>query len=268
MPSVSDINYSRERTVAAIRDYYRFLVSMYLDECNVLEPPEGGWPSIPPQGWRNFDKTDEVISLLRELPYLRRYHDPFKVHGAPYTAFADWQDMDGDIDGQDLKDWSEPDPDEATIPAHIVGLTVPSERSFAMLLDTELGVIYWYECPGEFKRCDFPEVEGDPYDWVDDDLIPEDQVEWRAGSGIWPIETFFKMLKDHFLKLNFVPIGPREVKDVWVSQIDHAKETQIAVQNIYRKHGWPDMARFNKQACSAEVKTLLEERAPSLARQV
>ena len=57
MPSVSDICYSREVTVAAIRDYYRFLVSMYLDEFNVLEPPKGGWPSIPPNGWKNFDKT-------------------------------------------------------------------------------------------------------------------------------------------------------------------------------------------------------------------
>lgn len=71
MLSVRDISYSCEATVAAIRDYYRSLVSMYLDETNVLEPPEGGWPSIPPNGWGNFGKTDEAIALLRELPYLR-----------------------------------------------------------------------------------------------------------------------------------------------------------------------------------------------------
>lgn len=265
MPTVSDISYSREATVTAIRDYYRFLVSMYLDESNVLEPPVGGWPSIPSNGWRNFDKTDEVIALLRELPYLRQGSDPYEINGAPYTVFADWQFTDEDIDGQDLKEWSEPDPDEAEIPAHIVGLTVPSEKSPAMLLDTELGVIYWYECPGDVKGGEYQEVEDDPYDWVDDDLIPENQVEWRAGSGIWPIEAFFKMLKANFQKLNFVPIGPREVQDVWVARDDYAKETQVAVQNIYRKHGWPNVTRFNKQACSAEVKTLLEERAPSLA---
>jgi hypothetical protein len=265
MPLVSDISYSRQATVAAIRDYYRFLVSMYLDESNVQEPPENGWPSIPLNGWKNFDKTDEVIALLRELPYLREHPDPYQIHGAPYTVFGDWQCAPEDIDGQDLKEWSEPDPDEVDIPAHIVGLTAPSERSPAILLDTELGVIYWYECPGDVKGLEFSEIEGDPYDWVDDGLIPEDQVEWRAGSGIWPIETFFTMLKAHFQMLNFVPMGPREVQDVWVAQGDYAKETQVAVKKIYRKHGWPDMARFNKQACSAEVKTLLEERASSLA---
>jgi hypothetical protein len=265
MPSLGEISYSREATIAAIQDYYRFLVSMYLDESNVLEPPKGGWPSIPLNGWKNFDKTDEVIALLRELPYLREDSDPFQINGAPHTVFGNWQSPSEDIDGQVLKEWSEPDPDEAEIPAHIVGLTAPSEESPAILLDTELGVIYWYECPRDVKGGEYEEIEGDPYDWVEDDLIPEDQVEWRASSGIWPIETFFKMLKANFQELNFVPIGPREVQDVWDARDEYAKKTQVAVQNIYRKHGWPDMARFNKQACSAEVNTLLVERAPSLA---
>jgi hypothetical protein len=38
------------------------------------------------------------------------------------------------------------------------------------------------------------------------------------------------------------------------------KETRALVQNIYRKYGWPELARFNKQECAAEVKTLLDER--------
>lgn len=187
MPSVSDISYSRERTIAAIRDYYRFLVSMYLDEADMLEPPEGGWPFIPPNGWTNFDKTDEdeVIALLRELPYLRAGAE---TNGVPYTVFADWQCTAEEIDGQDLKEWSEPDPDEAEISAHVVVPTVLSEISSAILLDTELGVIYWYECRGDVKGGEFQEIEGGLYDWVDDDLMPEDQVEWRAGSGMWPIE--------------------------------------------------------------------------------
>jgi hypothetical protein len=265
MPTITDISYSREATVAAVRDYYRFLVSMYLDESSMQEPPEGGWPSIPLNGWRNFDKTDEVVALLRELAYLRTESDPCLTNGAPATVFLAWHHVPEDIDGQDIKELTEPHPDDAKIPAHIVGLTVPSEKSPAMLLDTEFGVIYWYECPGDVKCSEISEVEDDSYDWVDDGLISEDQVEWRAGSGVWAIEDFFEMLKYHFRKLNFVPIGPREVQDVWDHRNAHEKETQVAVQNVYRKHGWPDMARFNKQACSAEVKTLLEESAPGLA---
>jgi hypothetical protein len=60
-------------------------------------------------------------------------------------------------------------------------------------------------------------------------LISKDQVEWRAGSGVWAIEDFFEMLKYHFRKLNFVLIGPREVQDVWDHRDAHEKETQVAV---------------------------------------
>ncbi|PVH94910.1 hypothetical protein DM02DRAFT_618281 [Periconia macrospinosa] len=257
MVSIHDLSYSREATVAAIRDYYRFLVSMYMDESNVLEPPAGGWPSIPPHGWANFGKTDEVMGLLRELPYLDQCSEPYQIHAAPYTVFADWQNTEENCDGQKLKKWTEPWPDEiqCEIPAHIVGLTAYNDPSPAILLDTELGVIYWYECSGKLEENDETEgVQGDPYAWEEDGLIPEDQVEWRGACGIWSIENFFKMLKEQFRKLNFVPIGPREVQDVWVGQADELKETQVAVQNIYRKHGWPDMARFNREACRAEVK--------------
>jgi hypothetical protein len=89
MPSVSNISYSRQITVAAIRDYYRFLVSMYLDGQAVLEPPLGGWSSTPLHGWDNFNKTDEAIALLRSLPYLRQKPDLYQINGAPHMVFAD-----------------------------------------------------------------------------------------------------------------------------------------------------------------------------------
>jgi hypothetical protein len=94
-------------------------------------------------------------------------------------------------------------------------------------------------------------------------LIPEDQIEWRGNSKIWAIESFFEMLKDHFRKLNFVPTSSHEVGDVWAAQDGYGKETLRKVQTIYRKHGWPDVERFNKQECAAEVKTLVDERAQS-----
>ena len=39
MSGLDDIAYSRDATVAAVRDYYAFLTDMYLDEAEVLEPP-------------------------------------------------------------------------------------------------------------------------------------------------------------------------------------------------------------------------------------
>jgi hypothetical protein len=83
MPGIEGMSYSRNATVAAFR-YYSFLLSMYLDPSAVEEPPEGGWPAIPRNGWPGFDKTDEVVALLRELPYLKGWD----VHAAPYTVIA------------------------------------------------------------------------------------------------------------------------------------------------------------------------------------
>jgi hypothetical protein len=83
------------------------------------------------------------------------------------------------------------------------------------LLDTELGVVYWPECPGEIQYCVWPEQIGpDPYGMADEGLISYDQAQWRAGEGVWAITDFFEMLKFHFRELNFVPVGLGQVKDI------------------------------------------------------
>jgi len=97
---------------------------------------------------------------------------------------------------------------------------------------------------------------------VDEDIIPEDQVEWRAESGIWAIKDFFGMLKSHFKKLNFVPIGPRRVLGIWGSQDSEWTEFLVAAQEIYRKHGWPDAAQYQKEDCLAEIGSMLDARIP------
>jgi len=47
MARIGEIRYSWEATVEAIRNYYMFLISMYMDESMLGEPPENGWESIP-----------------------------------------------------------------------------------------------------------------------------------------------------------------------------------------------------------------------------
>jgi hypothetical protein len=203
-----------------------------------------------------------VIALRRELPYLSETSATFGLHGSPFTVFSDWHTAPEDIDGQILKEGTEPWPDETMMPAHIVGLTVPNDRQLApaFLLDTQLGVIYWSECHGEIRETEFSEIEGDAYDW-EDGFIPEDQVEWRGNSRVWAIQMFFEILKDHFRRLNFVPTSPHKVDDIWVGSEGFGREILRKIQMVYRKHGWQDVARFNKQECAAEVETLVNERA-------
>ena len=42
MPLSKEIGYSRDAVVAAVRDYYEFLVAMYLPESQILQSPDGG----------------------------------------------------------------------------------------------------------------------------------------------------------------------------------------------------------------------------------
>jgi hypothetical protein len=254
MPRVSEITYSRDATVQAFRDYFQFLVSMYVDESDIHEPPQDGWHEIHWSGWHNFEKTDRVIDLLRHLPYVS-----MDVNIAPESEFVDWHTTPADMDGEDIKEATEPHPDEATIPSHIVGLTLQCTNGLTFLLDTELGVIYWRECMREAK-VEVPEVEGDPYDWVDDDLIPEDQVVWRAGSGIQEITDFFELLKANLRTLNFVPFRPDYVKAAWYWRPAEAQETLQEVQKIYKDHGWPDLGKYRKNDCLACIKAFLEVR--------
>lgn len=151
MPLLNKISYSRDATVAAVRDYYGFLVDMYLPKSQVLQAPDGGWPTITSDAWTGFGKSDEVFELLRHLPYISSTNYE-EADGAPYRKFVDWQSFTRVTDWRPVKMLTEIDADEGDVPAHVVGLTlrqrdVPS----VILLDTELGLVYWPNCPGPIK---------------------------------------------------------------------------------------------------------------------
>lgn len=266
MPLLNEISYSRDAVVAAVRDYYGFLVDMYLPESQVLQAPDGGWPSITSDTWTELGKSDEVIALLRHLPYISNTNYE-EADGAPECKFADWQSLTRITDGQQVKILTEIDADEGDVPAHMFGLTlrqrdVPS----VILLDTELGLVYWPDCPGPIKYNPAREqLMDDPYDWAS---VPG--AEWRSGSAIWAVEDFFEVLKFHFRQLEFVPLSARVVRDVWTG-VDEGQDDNEgmlpAVQGIYRSHGWPDLARYRKRDCLEAVKAMLQERFPDEAEE-
>ena len=40
----------------------------------------------------------------------------------------------------------------------------------------------------------------------------------------------------------------------------------LAVQAIFREHGWPDLERFRKQECLRAVEAALQDKFPAMAR--
>ena len=111
--------------------------------------------------------------------------------------------------------------------------------------------------------------DNDDDDDVDDDDDGSDdeydEIEW---GPCWPIRHFFAMLKNHYMKLNFIPYGHRTVLDVWTDKSPAGKSipegiTQL-LRSIYHKNNWPDLEKFNKDACLAELKKELAEKYPDI----
>jgi hypothetical protein len=269
MVALSDISYSRDECVAAVRDYYAFLVKMYLKESVVIEPPEGGWPSITSDSLRDLGKTEEVISLLRYLPYITTPEDAplFKPHGSPNCFWADWQCYaqritDGLSSPYDIKICSEGDFEE-DIPPHVIGLTYGGRNNPIFLLDTRLGIVHWPECAGEIQYSNW---DNGIYDDVSS-FVPENEAEWREQAPAWPIAEFFEVLKNNFKELIFLPYSSRKVRDVYARYAtrEDQRNMEQMVQSIYREHSWPNIEQYRKEECLEAIQKAMEERYPEWA---
>jgi hypothetical protein len=75
----------------------------------------------------------------------------------------------------------------------------------------------------------------------------------------WPVVEFFEMLKSHYRQLNFVPENKRVVAEGWNTDVEGEMPL---IRSIFRKHGWPDLAVYRKEACLAEVKRTTREKWP------
>ncbi|GAB1317775.1 Alpha beta hydrolase fold protein [Madurella fahalii] len=264
MPWLSEVRYSREATVAAVIDYFEFLAKMYIKESDILRPPEGGWPEITPDRFRDLGKTDEVILLLRHLPYLASTADGWNADAGPSGCHFYWWLEDArslgshglDVETMKMMTQGSHYSEAGMIPPHVVGL-VSSKWDF-FLLDTELGVVYWPECPDGIKERPAREpIEDDPYDYA-----AENEADWRAEGPCWAVADFFEVLKDQFRWLCFVPRSQYHVCEVY-GRVHPMFEGMIPMmQAVYREHGWPDLERYRKEECLRAVAAMLRENYP------
>ncbi|KAK3297830.1 uncharacterized protein B0H64DRAFT_373128 [Chaetomium fimeti] len=261
--------YSREETIAAVSDYYTFLTQMYIEDSHVVYPPPGGWPEIvnaDPAVLQSFGKSDEVLALLAHLPYIRcSWENPAEV--APGCTVADWPDL--------ITSLSKPlRPGESVTqarsvrlategtfcdisPSHVVGLTTSLDQ--AMVLDTKHGIIHWEDCPG---RIDFGGHCKTNVDWSElDDGVSQEEADWRYGATAWTIPDFFEVLKDQFIRLNWLPISHFTVREAQGEY--HGEEGMMAMlKDTYRQHGWPDLTVYSKSDCVKAVKKAMAEGYP------
>ncbi|KAK4118799.1 hypothetical protein N657DRAFT_650884 [Parathielavia appendiculata] len=256
MPRLSEISYSHAATVGAISAYFNFLAVMYLDEADILRPPEGGWPEMTPGRLQSFGKTDKVNMLLRQIPYLR--HDTYGVKseaevGSRDVRFWNWMEVFRNLDRrpwlddkeelEECKIMTEPldeHGEPGLAPPHAVGLIcTPSARDESRwILDTELGVIYWLACPDSIRY--EPTREPILYDAFDY-YAPEGEAEWRSEPA-WAVVNFFELLKDQFRLLCTWCRSALRFCSTWTRSQPRFKRLSQSIASIAGQT-WPAIAR-------------------------
>lgn len=81
-------------SVDAVRKYSAFLaddLGAVSSNC-IVQPPEGGWPSITQDSLAGLEKTATVIELLRHLPYIKPSED-FNTEIAFSTSAIDYREI-------------------------------------------------------------------------------------------------------------------------------------------------------------------------------
>lgn len=269
--SAQDVVYSREEAVGAVQDFIAFVTKMYLDETAYESPPSTGWPSITPDSMRPFGKTDEVVELLRHLPYPSDEDPDKRPQVMPALSFAAFQLDDFGQSARTFRVATEGMIFEH-VPEHVVGLAMRQRNDHGVLLDTKLGVVYWHEAATEFKWFSpFPVVmgladsendsEGEGEDEGGNSISPGERA-WRGCETVWSIPDFFATLKHNFKELHFVPMSRRRVVDGWYGPDEHGQEAVDMVKGIYHAHGWPDLERYRKEDCLKAIYTALSENFP------
>lgn len=100
---------------------------------------------------------------------------------------------------------------DESVPAHAIGLTCGGRDNSTILLNTEVGAVYWVGCRRRIASrgdcTDEDMINDDVMDYSDD---PDN--EWRS-SPAWPVTSFFEILKRQYMELQFIPLSSATVRD-------------------------------------------------------
>ncbi|KAF6235802.1 hypothetical protein HO173_005997 [Letharia columbiana] len=181
-PASAESSYSRGEVIAAIQDFYELLIKLpYIEPNALVLPPSEGWSGVNAQKLRDRGKTEEVIELLRYLPYLRAPAPGKRWMIGPDTIMIAY--CDGEV-YDEINDSLQP------VPGHCIWLTdYESRDGTSLLFDTHTDTITEWTSLGHHIMIDYEEYENIPT-----------QDKWMAHPTM-PAAAFFRLWKQNFEKL-------------------------------------------------------------------
>lgn len=181
--------YSRKGTIAAITDFYTFYIRLpYVNPTALVFPPASGWPNINATELQNRGKSNEVIELLRRLPYLEH---PSIRGGWTIDSESECIPYHKGVCYNDTPDAVK------NLPGHVIPIANMVDRNGSfLLLDTETGNITSLSVMANNIGGNWEEYER---------LADSDK--WRAFPKM-PVRQFFERWKALYEKLVWMIAPP------------------------------------------------------------
>lgn len=229
---------TRSKTIDAILDFYRFLTDIpYIPPEKLMIPSgTGGWGDrANAEELAKRGKTDEVIDLLRHLPYLDQ-----ELYGQHWTLAYNTLHINY-ANGELYGDYLEKDRAILPLPGHIIWLSQGFERAgYYLLLNTQTWDIIEYTLLGESIEVDYETYEALPVEikWTAYSRMPADEYcylwKWRhmtmsfvivgdADSFVGTAETFFKDPR-HLFEDSLLPSDSEDEEDYQPDEFDSDDE--------------------------------------------
>lgn len=131
--------YDREEVIAAVRDYYEFLQRLCLPPDSIKYPPADGW-QYDENTTFSPPKTEQVIDLMKHLPYLRGPSEWDGINMYEKAITQDYSQFTGETP-HNIDPWLP----YTTLPPHVLMIGQPSGRNgYHVFVDTERGT--WTLC--------------------------------------------------------------------------------------------------------------------------
>jgi hypothetical protein len=182
---------TRSKAIDAILDFYRFLTDIpYIPPEKLMIPSGTGWDGVNAEELQRRGKTDEVIDLLRHLPYLDQ-----ELYGHHWTLTYNTLHINY-ANGELYGDFLEKDQAILPLPGHIIWLSNGFERAgYYLLLNTQTWDIIEYTLLGESIEVDYGIYEALPV-----------EIKWTAYSRM-PADEYFYLWKWRHMTMNFFIVG-------------------------------------------------------------